>query len=295
VAAYLLKPIKQSELFDAVVMALGVTEVEEEVPATPPAERPRLRRLRILLAEDSLVNQKLAVGLLEKHGHQVVVANHGREAIAAWESGEFDALLMDVQMPEMDGFEATAVIRAKESGTGNHVPIIAMTAHAMKGDRERCLQAGMDAYVAKPIRAGQLFEALETTLPECRQEQPLPEATAAAEEIVDWPQALEGVEGDRRLLRDMVEAFLEEAPRLMAAIREAIAGADAGALQAAVHTLKAPTRCLGATPAFEQVVRLEQVARTKNMESAEAIFAALERQMERLNPVLKEYAAGKLE
>jgi CheY-like chemotaxis protein len=120
--------------------------------------------LRILLAEDSLVNQKLAAGLLEKLGHTVVVANHGREAIAAWESDDFDLVLMDVQMPEMDGFEATAAIRAKESRTGSHVPIIAMTAHALKGDRERCLKAGMDDYVAKPIRAQQLFDTIETVV-----------------------------------------------------------------------------------------------------------------------------------
>jgi len=166
IAAYLLKPIKQSELFDAIVLALGVNAVDEETrsaPATAPPSAPQ-RSLRVLLAEDSLVNQKLAVGLLEKHGHQVTLANHGREAVAAWESQDFDLVLMDVQMPEMDGYEATEAIRTRERETGRHTPIIAMTAHAMKGDRERCLAAGMDGYVAKPIRAQQIFDAIEQVL-----------------------------------------------------------------------------------------------------------------------------------
>ncbi len=120
------------------------------------------RSLRILLAEDSLVNQQLAVALLEGEGHAVTVANNGREAVAAAETGNFDLVLMDVQMPEMDGLEATAIIRANERGSGRHLPIIAMTAHALKGDRERCLEAGMDGYTSKPIDAEELFAAIES-------------------------------------------------------------------------------------------------------------------------------------
>ncbi len=120
----------------------------------------------MLLAEDSPFNQKLAVALLEKRGHRVVVAKHGREAVAAVEQDEFDVILMDVQMPEMDGLEATRAIRQSEESTEKHVPIIAMTAHAMKGDRERCLESGMDAYVAKPVRAKDLFEAITQVLGE---------------------------------------------------------------------------------------------------------------------------------
>ena len=164
IAAYLTKPIKQSELLDAIMLALGVITTEGEAMGKPIARRPsRLRPLRVLLAEDSLVNQKLAVALLQREGHTVTVAKNGREAIAAFWAQDFDVVLMDVQMPEMDGFEATAVIRAKEKQTGAHVPIIAMTAHALKGDRERCLEAGMDEYVAKPIHAEQLFDAIEKT------------------------------------------------------------------------------------------------------------------------------------
>ena len=166
IANYLLKPIKQSELFNAVIAALGVNAVDEQTTETP-APSPtfeNLPPLRVLLAEDSSINQKLAVALLEKHGHRVTVAADGREALAAFDAQPFDLVLMDVQMPEVDGYEATVCIRAREQTTGRHVPIIAITAHAMKGDRERCLQAGMDAYVTKPIRARQLFAAIAATL-----------------------------------------------------------------------------------------------------------------------------------
>jgi CheY-like chemotaxis protein len=165
VAAHLMKPVKQSELFDAIGMALGVAvRSDEEATALEGKRAPQLPPLQVLLAEDSLVNQKLAIGLLEKHGHSVVVANHGKEAIAKLASQQFDVVLMDVEMPEMDGLETTAVIRTREQQTGEHIPIIAMTAHALKGDRERCLEAGMDEYLSKPIRAVTLFEILESVL-----------------------------------------------------------------------------------------------------------------------------------
>ncbi len=165
IAAYLLKPVKQSELFDAIVTSLGIEDVlEEPAPASPGAGEKRPGPWKILLAEDSVVNQKLAVALLERHGHTVVVAGNGREAIAALQSQPFDLVLMDVQMPEMDGLEATGLIRAGEKQTGARVPIVAMTAHALKGDRERCLAAGMDDYISKPIHAKQLYETLDRLL-----------------------------------------------------------------------------------------------------------------------------------
>jgi CheY-like chemotaxis protein len=165
VAAYLLKPVKQSELFNVIASALDTrTAGVESRHQAPTDDSKPLPSLRILLAEDSLFNQKLALGLLGKRGHSVVVANHGREAVDAWQSQDFDLILMDVQMPEMDGLEATIAIRDKESHSGQRIPIIAMTAHAMKGDREKCLEAGMDGYVAKPIHAAELFAAIESVL-----------------------------------------------------------------------------------------------------------------------------------
>ncbi len=164
VAAYLTKPIRQSELLDCLVHVLGTSRsgLESAALVTRHALREEKRKLHVLLAEDNAVNQKLAERLLEKHGHTVTVTTNGREALAALDRETFDVVLMDVQMPEMDGFEATAAIREREQSAGGHLPIIAMTAHAMRGDQERCLAAGMDGYIAKPIRTKELIALLET-------------------------------------------------------------------------------------------------------------------------------------
>ena len=163
VAAYLIKPVVLSDLQRAILRVLGTqTEpVEKARDVARLAEREEQRRLRVLLAEDNTVNQRLASRLLEKHGHTVVVTSNGRQAVQAFEEIAFDLVLMDVQMPEMDGFEATAAIRAKEYPRGTHTPVLAITAHAMTGDLERCLAAGMDGYVPKPIQAKELFKAIE--------------------------------------------------------------------------------------------------------------------------------------
>ena len=163
VAAYLTKPVAQSQLLDALLEVLGAKALAGE-PAliTRHSLREGHRKLRILLAEDNAVNQRLAVRLLEKRDHAVTVVNDGREALAALEKQNFDVVLMDVQMPQLDGFEATALIREREKATGGHLTIIAMTAHAMKGDRERCLAAQMDGYVQKPIKAEELFKEIQS-------------------------------------------------------------------------------------------------------------------------------------
>ncbi|MBI3411085.1 MAG: response regulator [Planctomycetes bacterium] len=171
-AAYLTKPIKQADLLHALLSAVGASKLIRQVQAKPkdpiPEETPAAttRSLNILVAEDNLVNQRLAVRLIEKRGHTVAVANNGREALDQLVKERFDVVLMDVQMPEMDGFEATAVIRKNEEISGKHMPIIAMTAHAMKGDRERCLDAGMDGYVTKPIQARELWQTIADLVPE---------------------------------------------------------------------------------------------------------------------------------
>lgn len=163
ISAYLVKPVKQSELLDAIMLALGTGVTEEDKDShliTRHLLRERRKALKILLAEDNIINQKLALRLLEKEGHRVSVAENGKKALEALENEHFDLVLMDVQMPDMDGFEATAAIREKEKSTKNHVPIIAMTAHAMKGDRDRCLEAGMDDYLSKPLRQNELFRVI---------------------------------------------------------------------------------------------------------------------------------------
>jgi CheY-like chemotaxis protein len=163
VSAYMAKPIRRAELLDSILRALRLKESETDSArlAARPLRDHCARRLQVLLVEDGLVNQKLAVRLLEKRGHSVAVAGNGHEALAALDQQFFDVVLMDVQMPEMDGLEATAAIRARERITGRHVPIVAMTAAAMKGDRERCLEAGMDGYVSKPLQPKDLFDTIE--------------------------------------------------------------------------------------------------------------------------------------
>jgi len=285
ITSYLMKPVKQSELLDAVMLAMGVTALEDQDSVAIVSDRPdRLRALRVLLAEDSLVNQKLAVALLERLGHTVVVANNGREAVAAWQSQDFDLVLMDVQMPEMDGFEATGTIRDKEKVTGGHVPIIAMTAHALKEDRERCLQAGMDEYVAKPIRARQLFDAMEAVMGV-----PAESDVPAREEPLDWDKALSAMKGDHRLLRIVVDAALEEIPRLMSAVREAIAGEDAAALRLAAHTLKGAIRYFGDSPAFDHAYELEMMGQQSDLRNAQETLATLEGEMKHLTSELSDY------
>jgi two-component system sensor histidine kinase/response regulator len=166
-AAYLTKPVRQTELRKAVLEALNrYSRPAVPAPAPPPSrEGAGSCPLRILLAEDNMVNQRLARKLLEKRGHSVTIAGNGLEAVALLGERAFDLVLMDVQMPEMDGFEATAALRDKERRTGEHMPVIAMTAHAMKGDQERCLEAGMDGYVTKPINPASLYAAIEAARP----------------------------------------------------------------------------------------------------------------------------------
>jgi len=165
ISAYLVKPIRQTELLDAICQVLIKASKAEDLPlVTRHTLRENKQRSRVLLAEDNAVNQTLAVRLLEKRGYTVVVAGDGRAAVEAFEKNQFDVVLMDIQMPGMDGFEATAAIRAKEKLTGGHIPIIAMTAHALKGDQDRCLSASMDGYVSKPIRTSELFSTIETVL-----------------------------------------------------------------------------------------------------------------------------------
>jgi two-component system, sensor histidine kinase and response regulator len=164
ITVYLVKPIRQSELQEALLLALGAATVKSQPSAliTEYSLRQGRTHLRILLAEDNAVNQMLAVRILRRRSHQVAVAANGREALDLFQKEPYDLVLMDVQMPELDGHEATALIRAKEQATGTHIPIVAMTANAMKGDEERCLACGMDAYIPKPIRADRLFEIVET-------------------------------------------------------------------------------------------------------------------------------------
>jgi two-component system sensor histidine kinase/response regulator len=282
VVSHVSKPVRPSELLEAVLSCLSMSPRRDRAQHIVEADRSDLlaRPLRILLAEDHVINQKLAVSLLEKDGHTVRVAPNGKEALMALEQEDFDVVLMDVQMPEMDGFEATARIRAREKGTGDHQPIIAMTAHAMKGDRERCLEAGMDGYVTKPFRRTDLFEALAAV---SRQAQSLPEEQT---QPFDLDTALRIVEGNRELLIELVQLFMEESPKQLADLDQAIARGDVAAIALRAHALKGPLSSLGAPAAADAAWRLEQMGRSGQLEGLVAARGDLERELSRLERAL---------
>jgi PAS domain S-box-containing protein len=249
-------------------------------------------RLRILLAEDHPINQELAVRLLTRDGHSVTVAGNGREALRLLGEEAFDLVLMDVEMPEMSGLETTRLIRERERGTGRRLPIIALTAHAMKGDRERCLAAGMDGYLAKPVRPEELRAALgglpsQPTVPES----PAPPSDAE----LDRAAALAHTGGDPALLGELAAIFRGDCPRLLAALHGALAAGNAEGLRVAAHTLKGSLACLGAVPAARQAQQLEGLARRGDLAAAAAALAAVEEALDRVRPALEDLATGRAE
>ena len=291
IAGCLLKPVRQSDLFDLTLRAVVGPHGVQYQPVTEAAPVGEGWSLRILLAEDVLINQQVAVGLLQMRGHGVVVTNNGKEAIAALQREPFDLVLMDVQMPEMDGLEAAAAIRQQESGTGRHVPIIAMTAHAMKGDRERCLQAGMDDYVSKPVRARELFEAIARVVPASRPPESPTNESPPATEIFNPEVALNQVGGNRELLRELAGLFPEECRRLLAEVHAAIAERNAGRLGKASHSLKGVLATFGAQTATAVALRLETMGRRGNLDGIESVSTALDQEIARLLPALAGFAA----
>jgi CheY-like chemotaxis protein len=297
----LLKPVKQADLLQAIMEALGISTGDTASPSSMSSLSPRNTPSRhILLAEDSVVNQKVAVNMLTQRGHTVVVASNGQEVLDALEREVFDLVLMDVQMPVMDGLESTAAIRVKERATGSHVPIIAMTAGAMQGDRERCLEAGMDDYLTKPIRAADLYQAVEadralpTTEPQAVVEAAMAEAAvrqgALARPPLDWEEALARLDGNEVLLQELAALFLEEGTRLMTGIREAISQGEMATLRRAAHTLKGSADLFVAKPTYDAALQLETMANEGDLKEVEDAWSALEEAMGRLLPALREAA-----
>ena len=285
IAAYLSKPIQPSELLDAILSALSVRPFEPDREGdVPPPQADGRQGMKVLLAEDNAVNRIFATRLLEKHGYTVVVVENGREALEALERETVDLVLMDVQMPEMDGLEATAAIREREGKTGSHVPIIALTAHAMKGDREKCLAAGADDYLAKPIRTTELFEAVDR-LRNAKTNAPsgaTPIANTPAANAFDIDAALKHVEADRDLLDEIVRIFSDQSPRTVSEIQNAIRAADFSLVERAAHSLKGAASNLCATGVTQSAAELEESARSGNLSSVRERFQLLEREVEKL-------------
>jgi CheY-like chemotaxis protein/HPt (histidine-containing phosphotransfer) domain-containing protein len=275
IAAYLTKPIHLSDLHDAICRVLD-RQPRPQAAATSSDRRPLAGKkgnaLRILLAEDNVVNQRVAVGLLAKRGHLVTVVGNGREALVAIEHDAFDVALMDVQMPGMGGLEVTEAIRLRERDRGGtRLRIIAMTAHAMTGDRERCLAAGMDGYLSKPIDPQIPFATLEhATAPTTR-----PAAAGADAPVVDRDALLHRVGGDEGLAADVIHVFLEDCPARLAAIKAAIDAGDRERIRTCAHALKGAAGNLSAPGLFEAARVIERLGADGRLDAAAAAWRRL--------------------
>ena len=250
----------------------------------------RKRQMKILLAEDNDVNQRVAVRILERAGHRVEVARSGREAIAMLQEAAFDLVLMDVQMPDLDGLQATAHIRRMERISGKRLPIVAMTAQAGDSDRQRCLKAGMDAYVSKPIRGSELMDLIETVVPGgCMMDSKTDRDSVVAAQLaqMDEALALSRVGGDFELLREVVGLFLDDYPQALEKIRKAVAENDSSGVEHHAHSLKGSVSTFGATQVFESALALEKQGRGGDLSNAAENLSRLESALRALRPELE--------
>jgi PAS domain S-box-containing protein len=304
---YLTKPVRATELRESIARLLarrgGGSDARPRRASAPPDATDLPAGLRVLLAEDNPVNQQLALTLLRKHGAVVTLATDGHEAVQAFESGPFDVILMDVQMPELDGLEAARLIRSREAA-GARVPIIALTARAMAGDREACLAAGMDSYLAKPIRAGELLgavnQALGTSTVHRGRAAGAAGSAGSAPVGVAAPEAspidlddLRAVTGDDpELMAQMLLAFKSDVPRHVSRITEGVATSDAGIVREAAHTLKGAAAAIGARAVRDLAQKLEAAGRAGDVAPAGAAFTALAPEVRRLVTVIDDLLAG---
>ncbi|HEV2712802.1 MAG TPA: response regulator, partial [Gaiellaceae bacterium] len=282
-AASLTKPIRPSQLYDVLLDVLGeeapVAAAEPEAEPERAGEAPAGAPLRVLIAEDNTVNQRLALLLLEKLGHRADVVGNGAEALEALERGAYDVILMDVQMPEMDGLEATR--RIHERWASRRPRIIAVTAGAMSEERDRCLAAGMDDYLSKPIRIEELSAALGAVAP--------PQADALNTATVE---RLAKTLGDGQALSELIDTFFAEAPNLLTALQKAAREGNAGELRRAAHTLKANAATFGAERLAELCRRLEAIGDDGPLSEAEALVGRAESEYAQVRSALEAARVG---
>jgi two-component system sensor histidine kinase/response regulator len=297
IVSYLTKPIRKSDLLSAILITLGHVDhslqrslMAQEKPSTA------VSGLRILLVEDNPVNQTVGLRILEAFGHTIVLEDNRKKALATLANQEFDVVLMDVQMPEMDGLTATQHIRAAERETGPHITIIAMTAHAMRGDREACLAAGMDGYITKPTN----WQELDATLRRSNRENTQTESDSkdnigyqhTRPAAWDAKAALQKMGGDKKLLRDVVSIFLEETPKLISRLQEAVATQDVRAIETTAHTLKGSLGYFSDAMA-SQARELERIARENHLKQARRLMESFQREARALTmAVQKEMQSG---
>jgi PAS domain S-box-containing protein len=288
VTGFITKPLRSKELQGALLRALG-KEVPEPRKTKRPFARQSRQQLRLLVAEDNPVNQKLAIRVLQKWNHEVVIARNGQEAYdMLLRDTAFDAVLMDVEMPVMNGLEATAKIRTHEQTVGTRIPIIAMTAHAMVGDKERCLTAGMDGYVTKPLRPDELFTILESIVVHVHRDEGSKSAEyhTSQEETFDRQELLALLDGDVALLTELTELFWENSPALIAQMRSALVDGDPHTLTYAAHTLKGSVGNFAAKRALALIAEVEQISMGQDSSRAKAALDALEAELFSLRTAL---------
>ena len=284
ISAYLTKPVAPKHLLDAICAVIGPrTTTTPATSSSPLSLPPAVVRRKVLLAEDNVVNQRVAMGLLAKRGHDVTLAETGRQAVEAMKREPFDVVLMDVQMPDMDGFEATAEIRRREAGTDTHVRIVAMTAHAMTGDRERCLSAGMDGYLSKPVNAEMLYAVVEDVSGTVA-----PAVQASVEPVQLDDRALrERLGGDEALFNEVIHAFLDDCPAHLAGVRVALTRRDTDALRAGAHALKVAAGNLSAPALFAAASALERVAAENRVDALDAAWRQVSAEATNLMDMLR--------
>jgi signal transduction histidine kinase/CheY-like chemotaxis protein len=296
-AAAVTKPVKQSELWDAIVTALHVPGRHKvRSSAARSMARGAQRRLRVLVAEDNPVNQELVLHLLERRGHSAIVAENGKHAIAALEKHKFDLVVMDIQMPEMGGIEETEEIRRKEKIDGGHIPIFAMTAHAMPGDRERCLAAGMDGYIPKPIDPKLFTQIIETGASPTSAKGAEEEAKRSDKDkngAANADKILARFDGNRKLLSSLIQTFQHDCPKMMTKIRGALSARDPRMLAEAAHALKGSVGNFGPSSAFETAREIEKTGREGKLDGAWELYATLEDDLARFLPALQSAGSPK--
>jgi len=279
IESYLIKPVRQTALRDAILKALHYVPAERSVRRPQPWEDVRVPR-HILLAEDNIVNRRVATGILEKAGHTVTVAQNGKEALAALGQAHVDLVLMDLQMPEMGGAQAMAIIRERETIAGGHLPIIALTAHALKGDREMCLEAGADGYVPKPLSPKDLLDQIEELVRRYQRHDGAGERAAARQRLLD------SVGGDEVLLREIIALFTQDAPRQLEYLRAGLDGGNAAAIYTAAHRLRGSAANFGTTALLEPLGEIERSARSGDLAACAAVLPRIETRTEALLALL---------
>jgi CheY-like chemotaxis protein len=290
---YLVKPVSPSSLFNAIINVMagtpGETTVVRETRVEERLELPG--GMKILLAEDNPVNMKLARRLLERVGLEVDVAENGARALEELERRSYDLVLMDVQMPEMDGLEATRKIREREKGTSTHVPIVALTAHSMKGDRERFLAGGMDDYLSKPLDAGQLYRVLSKHLSAVGEQKISPESTGATG-VLDLHELYDRLGGDRELARELLSVFLDEHVKMSAGVEKALQAGDAEGLKAAAHGLKGMAANISAGVLRDASLQIEKAADRGDLGAAGSLLHKLQAAMRATLDRTRKYLEG---